>query len=208
MTMQFSRRSFISTATMSAFAVGLATEGVFPQSAEAQYATLLSFALSENPILAVVDLIELAYNKSTIQNAPTIADVVSRIDGLSQSLKANFEDLQRQFRLLVDDALKQNDLRQDTMELAALSYSLNIATARGGAQSEIMSLSGGIDRVARRLGFYGLAGSLAYINAIALQNSVHRMLQSPPRVVVEVNKPHEQRLGHIIYDGKESDSLE
>ena len=201
---QMNRRCFLGQAAMSTFPAGLAINGVFPPAAEAQFTTFLSYLLSDNPILAVVDLIELGTKGST----PTTADVVARLDGVTQAMKNNFEDLQAKFRYMLVEAFNQFALKQDTLNLAALSYRLNIATAGGEAGSELTGLRGDIDQVAFRLGSYGVAGSLTYINAIALQNLVHTITLSPPQVILQVNKVHEERIGHIIYDGKQPDSLE
>ena len=206
---QMNRRCFLGRAAMSTLGAGLTLTGVCPPVAEAQFTAFLSFALSNNPILAVVDLFEIFYNKSSSANAPTVGDVVERVDKLSQSLKARLDDMPQQFRAILVDILKENDLRRDTMQLASLSYSLNIATARGAAVSEILNLSIAIDQIAHSLGDYGAAGSLAYLNAIALQNSVHRMMQSSPNVLLQVSTCRTtERLGQIIYDGKQADSLE
>lgn len=43
---------------------------------------------------------------------------------------------------------------------------------------------------------------------MALQNSVHSMLGSSPQRFFGVNKPHEERIDHIIYDGNDPDSFE
>lgn len=198
------RRNFISHAAMAAAAAGLDVMGYRPLAAQAQFTTFLSYLVSANPILAAVYLFELG----TKPSAPTIADVISSVDGLAQSLKNSFEDLQRHFRSMLVASLDEFALKQDTYELAALAYRVNIAVAGGSRESEVRNLSGDIDGIALKLGLRGVAGSLMYLNAIALQNSVHKMLGSQPQVILAVNKPHEQALGRIIYDGTRLDTLE
>ena len=205
---QMNRRSFIGQAAMSSAAAGMVIHGFYPPAAEAQFTTFLSYLIGDNPILAVVFLIEQAIKPSLQPNAPTMTDIVASINGVAQNLRTNFEDLQRHFHSMLVDALDEFALKQDTIELAALAYRMNIAVAGGSKESDIRNLSGSIDDVAVKLGNRGVAGSLSYLNAIALQNSVHKMLGSVPQVILAVNSFHDKKLGEIIYNGKISGTLE
>jgi hypothetical protein len=127
---------------------------------------------------------------------------------LSQEVKNDFDGLAKQLREIVGTQFRLEELRQDTVQLAALSYSLNIATSRGAGTPEVIGLSSAIDAAAFKLGSYGVTGIVAYLNAIALQNSVHSMIGSSPKTILAVNRPHEERIGRIIYTGDEPDSFE
>ena len=200
---QMNRRKFIGQAAMTTAAAGFAMNGFRPLAAGAQYATLLSYFLSANPFLGVVDLFEMGLHMSD----PKIIDVIDRIEKLARDQKNNFDELQRQIHSIVRQELNLNDMKRDIQKLSDVSYHLKIATGLGN-QAEIVNLRGDIDEIAHQLGFYGVAGCLAYLNAIALQNSVHSMLGSPANVIIAVNEPHEERIGQIIYDGKHDDTLE
>ncbi len=205
---QINRRRFISQAALTTIAAGLALDGLGTSAADAQIATILSYAMGGEPLLALVSLFEAGYHLDAQRKDPTTTDIVNRIDKLSQEVKNDFDGLAKQLHKIVGTQIRLEDLRQDTVQLAALSYSLNIATTRGAGTSEVIGLSSAIDASAFKLGSYGVTGIVAYLNAIALQNSVHSMIGSSPKTILAVNKPHEERIGHIIYTGDEPDSFE
>ncbi len=202
---QMNRRSFIGRAAMSSVAAELAVHGLCPRVAQAQqYTSILSYFMGNNPILGVVALFELFAKPTT----PTISDVVSSISVLAQDLNTHFDDLQRHFHEMLAVALDEFALKQDTIHLKSLAYRVNIAKAGGSIDSEMRNLSGAIDDVTSSLGSRGVAGSFSYLNAIALQNVMHKVLASPPQVIIAVNEPHVQILGNIIYDGTTEGTLE
>ena len=202
---QMDRRSFIGRTALTTAALSLAASGLLPPDAEAQvFTTLLSYLVSDNPILALAGFVEWG----THTGDPKLSDVLGRIDKLAETFKNTFDDFQQQLGAMLGRTLILNDLRQDTAQLASLSYSLDIANSRGATSAEIMPLSQSIDQVTLKLGSYGVAGVVNYINAISLQNSVHVMLGSSPQTIIAVNKPHDEIIGRTIYNGNDQDSLE
>lgn len=174
--------------------------GIFSTSAHAQTSLVTAKQLTDllSPLLLVGKMI---LDQAALAEQRENNKVILNEIGM---LRKDFDEVMKVFRTIgiemsksVEEGFRNNDVRHLFAEMDSVAVALAYSEESQKKRSLKVSADN-IDRLAFRIGYYGLPAFHAYSRAIALQNFIHYQLQSEKTVVYTFNDRHRQILEGLL----------